>query len=56
MPVITFNPEISRKSSLVSEAADTNVGFLREQLPDGSWILKEVVVDEEYARCIPCGS
>ena len=53
MPVITFNPEISRKNSLVSEAADTNVGFLREQLPDGSWILKEVVVDEEYARSHP---
>ncbi len=50
MPVITFNPEGSRTYSISAEDADSNVGFLREQLPDGSWIVKEVLVDEEYAR------
>lgn len=44
IPVITFIPDYSR---------DRNVGFGREILPDGSWIVKEVMVDEEYAMAHP---
>ena len=43
-PVITFCPKITLES---------NVGYLREQLPDGSWIVKEMVVDEDYAKNHP---
>ena len=51
MPVITFNPE---NASIVSKSQDdSNIGFLREQLPNGSWIVKEIIVDEEYARNHP---
>ena len=49
MPVITFNPEISDEVSSRNLPDGSNIGFLREQLTDGSWIVKEVVVDEEYA-------
>ncbi len=49
MPVITFNPEIADKASSRNLPEDSNIGFLREQLADGSWIVNEVVVDEEYA-------
>ncbi|MBR1927664.1 MAG: hypothetical protein IJ840_07980 [Bacteroidales bacterium] len=41
MPVITFCPEI---------ALEANVGYLREELPGNQWIVKEVTVDEDYAR------
>ena len=44
MPVITFCPEICLES---------NVGYLREELPGGQWIVKEVTVDEDYARKHP---
>ena len=44
LPTITYCPEI---------ALESNVGYLREELPDGSWIVKEMVVDEDYARCHP---
>ena len=44
LPVITFSPEI---------VLESNVGYLREELPDGSWIVKEMVVDEDYARSHP---
>lgn len=53
MPVITFDPEDSRTYSISVEDSGKNVGFLREQLPEGAWIVKEVVVDEEYARTHP---
>lgn len=53
MPVITFAPEGARKYSKGVEDSGKNVGFLREQLPGGSWIVKEVIVDEEYARTRP---
>lgn len=54
MPVITFAPEEETQScSVITEGSGSNVGFLREQLPNGSWIAKEVVVDEEYARTHP---
>jgi len=41
MPVITFCPEI---------ALESNVAYQREELPGGQWIVKEIVVDEAYAR------
>ncbi len=41
MPVITFCPEM---------ALESNIAFCREELPDGKWIVKEIVVDENYAR------
>jgi len=44
MPVITYIPD------LVLEA---NTGFLRETLPDGSSIVKEILVDEDFARSNP---
>ena len=53
MPVVTFNPAEAATGPAVGLQEDSNVGFLREQLPNGSWIVKEVVVDEEYARNHP---
>ena len=44
MPVITFCPEMNLES---------NVGFLRESLPDGSFIVSEIVVDENIAKRRP---
>lgn len=44
VPVITFNP---------GDGSSSNVGFIREDLPDGSWIIKELVVDEDYAMSHP---
>jgi len=44
LPTITFDPE---------NGAESNVGYLREELPGGKWIVKEVVVDEEYAMKNP---
>ena len=44
MPVITFCPEM---------ALDSNVGFVREELPGGQWIVREIVVDEAYAMKRP---
>ena len=41
MPVITFCPEMN---------LETLVGFMREELPGGQWIVKEIPVDEDYAR------
>ena len=41
MPVITFCPEI---------ALETNVGYLRKELPGNKWIVKEIAVDEAYAK------
>ena len=51
LPVITFNPEETSSAPRLQDGS--NVGFLREQLPNGSWIVKEVTVDEEYARNHP---
>ena len=53
MPVITFDPEDSPTYSMTLRGSGSNVGFLREQLPNGSWIVKEMIVDEEYARSHP---
>ncbi len=57
MPVITFNPDyeaaISNQAAHVRLSDGSNVGFMREQLPGGSWIVKEIVVDEDYARSNP---
>lgn len=53
MPVVTFNPEDEPSFSKRMVASDSNVGYLREQLPGGSWIVKEILVDEEYARTHP---
>ncbi len=54
MPVITFNPDEAAAVSGCAGVNDgSNVGYLREQLPDGSWIIKEVIVDEEYAKSNP---
>lgn len=44
LPAITFCPDVPQ---------DSNVGFMREQLPDGSWIVKEIEVDEDFARSHP---
>ena len=41
MPVITFIPEDGR---------DSNIAFCRELLPDGTPVVKELTVDEDYAR------
>lgn len=41
MPAITFCPEV---------ALESNVAFLREELPGGQWIVKQLLVDEAYAR------
>ena len=41
MPVITFCPEMN---------LETLVGFMREELPGGQWIVKEIPIDEDYAR------
>lgn len=43
-PVITFNPE---------NGSESNVGFLRQQLPNGDWIVAEMPVDESVARKRP---
>ncbi len=53
MPVITFDPDDGASGTAVKLHGGTNVGFLRELLPNDSWIVKEVVVDEEYARNHP---
>lgn len=53
LPVITFDPEDGRSCSMLSRGGDSNVGFFRECLPNGSWIVKEVIVDEDYARNHP---
>lgn len=45
LPVITFLPE--------NEGAESNLGFYRESLPDGSWIVKEMMVSESYAMSHP---
>ena len=44
MPVITFCPELNLES---------NVGFVRELLPNGQTIIKEITVDEDYAMTHP---
>ena len=43
-PVITFVP---------SDGRESNVGFYSETLPDGSRIVKEIMVDEAYAMSHP---
>lgn len=43
-PVITFAP---------SDGRESNVGFYSETLPDGSRIVKEIMVDEAYAMTHP---
>lgn len=53
LPVITFDPGDSQTYSLAGRGDASNVGFHREQLPSGAWIVKEVTVDEEYARSHP---
>ncbi len=57
MPVITFNPEDAGATSNAAAGVrlndGSNVGFLRERLPGGSWVVKEVIVDEDYARSNP---
>ena len=54
LPVITFDPAtVSLPGSSARVDDGTNVGFLREMLPGGSWIVKELTVDEEYARTHP---
>ena len=44
LPVITFCP---------AEPGETNIGFSRRELPDGSWIVEEIVVDEAFAAAHP---
>jgi len=44
MPAITFCPEV---------ALESHVAYQREELPGGKWIVKEIPVDEEYARKHP---
>lgn len=44
MPVITFCPEM---------ALESNIAYCREELPDGTWIVKEMAVDEDYAMKNP---
>jgi hypothetical protein len=41
MPVITFIPEGDK---------DSNIAFCRELLPDGTPVVKELMVDESYAK------
>ncbi|HCQ72373.1 MAG TPA: hypothetical protein DIT75_03100 [Rikenellaceae bacterium] len=53
MPVITFNPEEASSVSRVGFKEGCNVGYLREELPGGLWIVREVIVDEEYAKNHP---
>lgn len=54
MPVITFDPADASFAPYAVKLDDgSNIGYLREQLPNGSWIVKEVVVDEDYARNNP---
>ena len=53
LPVITFDPGDSQTYSFAGRDGVSNVGFYREQLPSGAWIVKEVIVDEEYARAHP---
>ena len=57
MPVVTFNPDdvatFSNQAAHVRLSDGSNIGFLREQLPGGAWIVKEIVVDEDYARRNP---
>ena len=43
-PVVTFAP---------SDGRERNVGFISETLPDGSRIVKEMMVDETYAMSHP---
>ncbi|MDD7455386.1 MAG: hypothetical protein PUK70_03915 [Bacteroidales bacterium] len=44
MPVITFDPE---------NGSDSNIGFERVLGPDGTWAVREISVDESYARKHP---
>ena len=55
MPVITFNPEEASSGTALRTGLKegTNVGYLREVLPGGLWIVREVIVDEEYAKNHP---
>ena len=53
MPVVTFDPDAASAVGRSVRTGDSNVGFMRETLPDGSSIVKEVIVDEEYARSHP---
>jgi len=57
MPVITFNPDdvadYSAAAVHVRRSDGSNVGFLRERLPEGTWVVKEVIVDEDYAKRNP---
>ncbi len=53
MPVITFDPAESRACPISAAEKDSNIGYLRESLPNGVAIVKEILVDEEYARTHP---
>jgi hypothetical protein len=44
LPTVSFDP---------GSGAERNVGFLREQLTSGEWIVREVTVDEEYSKTHP---
>lgn len=53
LPTITFDPAEAETVPVSRFRDGENVGYLREQLPEGTWIVKEVVVDEEYASVHP---
>lgn len=53
LPTITFDPAEAATVPVSRYRDGENVGYLREQLPEGTWIVKEVVVDEEYASVHP---
>lgn len=53
LPTVTFDPAEASTVSVSGFRDGENVGYLREQLPEGTWIVKEVVVDEEYASNHP---
>lgn len=53
LPTITFDPAEAATVPVSRYRDGENVGYLREQLPEGIWIVKEVVVDEEYASVHP---
>lgn len=53
LPTITFDPAEAETVPVSRYRDGENVGYLREQLPEGTWIVKEVVVDEEYASVHP---
>lgn len=63
-PVITFNPEACQDGGGTGTGyssagicrdlpEDSSIGFQRELLPDGSVIINEIIVDEDYARQHP---